>query len=212
MADIYQFKVGDKITLNPYNAPREVTSPWHRDQPRVLIPSSNPDVFIPAKGSLVSFSRRWNCSPTILAGRCTTISAFSPLPAWIPSGCSKRCWRRSRQFAINKFIPRARQYSNLYIEENLKGYVMFIPINVTIFGLITLLITLLTVRRMIVQQETETRRDDGAGFTAWDLFRHYLKIGAVVGIGGAFFGLIVTVRSRAFPPDVMAMPWDCRKC
>lgn len=189
LAEVHGYRVGDRITLNPYSFPQELTVRGIAISPEFVISTSDPTVLIPSKGSL----------GVIFASR-ELIEEFFGYPLYnqilfkskdsIPIQVFKNKMRdKFKELEIQRFVSKDEQFSYRFLNEDMKGFSIFIPSIVVVFVVIISLILMITMNRLVLSQSREIGVLMALGYTRSAIFFSYIVTGFLLSIAGCIAGI-----------------------
>ena len=204
LAEIHGYKVGDEITLNPYSFPQKVKIRGIAISPEFLIATSEPDTFILNKGSLgvVFASQR-------------LIEEFFGYPLYndlliqystgerrakeaITASLAENVPLGKFPLEIKRIVTREGQFAYRFLEQNLKGFSIFIPAIVMVFCIVTIIVTLISMNRLIRSQTREIGAFTAIGYSKLQVFRSYLLLALLIGLAGSLMGMPLSFLIRNF--------------
>jgi len=189
LAEVHGYKVGDIIILNPYSFPQELTVTGIGISPEFVISTSDPTVLIPSKGSL----------GVIFASK-ELIEEFFGYPLYNQilfklkdSNSTEILKQKIRNsfssLDIQRFVSKHEQFSYRFLNEDMKGFSIFIPSIVVVFVLIIALILLITMNRLVLSQSREIGVLMALGYTRSAIFFSYIVTGFLLSIAGSIAGI-----------------------
>lgn len=192
LADYHGFKVGDRITLNPYSFPQEVTVKGIAISPKFILPTANPDVLLPSKGSLGVIYANNALVDDFFGYQLFNNFAF----AFSKDGNSKPLEDKINSLFssldIRFFLRKNDQFSFRFFEQDLKGWSIFIPAIVAVFGILAAIVIMLAVNRLVQSQLKEIGGLMALGYSPFSILGSYLILGFIF---GAFGGLVGTAEA-----------------
>jgi putative ABC transport system permease protein len=210
VARLLGFKVGDSITLNPYNNPEPMRIVGLARTAEFLLPTANPDVLLPSKGSLVVVYR--------------SIEKFTEtfgepmvnnlILAFDGHGVSEEEKRRVLDavapLRVKVLVAREGHFSYRFLEQDLKSFGIFVPVVAGIFGLVTLLVLLLSLARLMNEEQRETGALLAIGRTPRQVITAYLVAafvyGSVAAVIGALCSPLVSLWLANAYADAIGLP------
>lgn len=188
-AEMNGFKVGDELTLDPYNAKEPVKVVGLARSAEFLLPTANPDILLPSKGSLVVIFRSLE-KFTKTFGAPVYNNAVLLFDGKGADGARKsRVMQASLPLAFRNVLERHAHFSYRFLQENLKAFGIFIPILAGIFGLVTFLVLLLSISRLIAEEQREIGALMAMGRRPGRIIAAYVMAGAVYGGLSSLLGL-----------------------
>jgi putative ABC transport system permease protein len=216
-AEINGFKIGQELTLDPYNTSEKVKIVGLARSAEFLLPTANPDILLPSKGSLVVVFRSVE-KFTRTFGSPMFNNAVLLFDGHGASGPEKdRVTSRSASLVFRSVIERHAHFSYRFLQENLKAFGIFIPVLAGIFGLVTFLVLLLSISRLIAEEQREIGALMAMGRRPRQIVQAYVLAGGFYGVLASGLGLLLapTVGARlatgygvalGLPPILLVTP------
>lgn len=216
-AEINGFKVGDELTLDPYNSKEKVKIVGLARSAEFLLPTANPDILLPSKGSLVVVFRSVE-KFTRTFGSPMFNNAVLVFDGQGAGGAEKdRVAAASAPLVFRSVVERHAHFSYRFLQENLKAFGIFIPVLAGIFGLVTFLVLLLSISRLIAEEQREIGALLAMGRRPRQIVLAYVTAGGFYGAVASALGLLLapTVGERlatgygvalGLPPIVAVTP------
>ncbi len=210
LAEVHGYKIGNKITLNPYSFPQELTVGGIAISPEFVISTSDPTVLIPSKGSLgVIFASR-KLVEELFGYPLYNQILFKIENRVFPKVFKERVRDKFASLDIQRFVSREEQFSYRFLNEDMKGFSIFIPSIVIVFVVIIGLILLITMNRLVLSQSREIGVLIALGYTRGAIFLSYIATGLVLSIVGGMAGipgsLIIRNLFSNNYADIMGLP------
>jgi ABC-type lipoprotein release transport system permease subunit len=179
--------------------------------PEYFVSSSNPDYFIPERGSLgVVFGNiRRSSEPLGFTLVNNLLVRFDPSAD--AAAVTRAVLARTRKLNLERVIPRQRHFSHQFIQTELQALGFFLPAMVCVLLTLSSVITFLNFNRMVAGERRGLGALRAVGYDRRTLILSYAEtglalglIGSLVGIGGSFlFFRDVFARMCA---DAIGMP------
>ena len=187
-ARIHGFKVGDKLTLDPYLNPHEVTIVGIARTAEFLLPTANPEVLIPSKGSLVVLFRPLSKLAETFGSPMynSAVLRFSGVGA--TTAQKQRVVDASEPLVLTTVVARDEAYSHRFLDEDLKAFSIFIPVLSGIFALVTFLVLLLSLSRLMSEQQREIAALLAIGHSASTIIASYVVAAFAYASAAALLG------------------------
>lgn len=189
LAEVHGYKTGDKIILNPYSFPQELTVTGIAISPEFVISTSDPTVLIPSKGSLGVIFASKNLIEEFFGYHLYNQILFK-LKDSIPIQIFKnKIKNKLSGLEIQRFVSKDEQFSYRFLNEDMKGFSIFIPSIVLVFVVIIALILLITMNRLVLSQSREIGVLMALGYTRGAIFISYIFTGLLLSIAGCLAGI-----------------------
>mgnify|MGYP001810230533 CR=1 FL=1 len=183
------FSVGDAITL-VINGRKETLSVAGKGQtPEFIYAMKNATDFMPAGASFgTAFVPKDTLQALLGSGSsCNRIAfAFDAGTTW--DDVKDDLKSALRPYALQMLFPRKDQISNLMLDSELKQLSNFATSAPLLFLTISTIILWIMLKRMVEHQRTQIGMLKAAGYTAWEVLRHYLSFALFVGVLGGVLG------------------------
>lgn len=197
VAKILGFKVGDGITLNPYNNPEPMTIVGLARTAEFLLPTANPDVLLPSKGSLVVVYRSIDKLTLTFGEPMYNNVVLSFAGHGVSEAQKQRVQAAVAPLRINVCVAREGHFSYRFLAQDLKSFGIFVPVVAGLFGLVTLLVLMLSLARLMNEEQRETGALLAVGFTGRQIVVAYLVAafgcGSVAALIGACLSPVVSM-------------------
>lgn len=212
-ARAHGLKVGDTFVVDPHNFPAEFRVAGIALSPEYLMPTANPEVLIPNRGSLgVVFASNQKLSRLFVDPLYNEL-AFRFAPGADREKTSAALTRALDTLHIERAMPLESNFGFRYVENILGGSRIFMPMTALLLAAMAAIVAVVIVARLI----SDRRREIGAlmaqGFGAGQFVAALLllglipaAIGALVGVPGAMLfakSLADTNASVAGLPDTL---------
>jgi putative ABC transport system permease protein len=191
------YKVGDPIRVNEGEKAYEGRIRGVVLSSEFLIPTANPDYFVPQKGSLgvvyADLSRVKETRGEVLVD--DLIIRYQE-GADKAATRSKIVGRLSDSLAIVQVTSKEEEFGYQWLDKDLGSFKLFVPAIIAVFALTSFLITLITFNRMILSQRKEIGTLLAIGYGAGRIFSTYLAGGLVIGIVASIIGFPLSFLIR----------------
>jgi len=188
LAEVHGYRVGDRITLNPYTAPVEVEVAGVVRSPECLIATVDSTVFFPMKGSLgVVFA------PMAQVERVFGVPLYNQFSFLYAGGAPGReteegILRALAPLGIEEATRRQDAFAYRFLRESLKGFSAFIPSLVMVFGAVIFLSTSIAANRLVAAQRQEIGVLRAMGYRRREVLASYLVLAGVLSLAGGALG------------------------
>jgi putative ABC transport system permease protein len=190
-AEINGFKVGDELTLDPYNSKEAVKVVGLARSAEFLLPTANPDILLPSKGSLVVIFRSLEKFTKTFGAPVYNSAVLLFDGKGADSARKNRVLQASAPLTFRNVVEKHSHFSYRFLQENLKAFGIFIPILAGIFGLVTFLVLLLSISRLIAEEQREIGALMAMGKRPRQIVAAYVAAGAIYGALSSVLGLCV---------------------
>jgi len=191
LADIHGYRVGDTISLNLL-FPMELTVRGIAVTPECLVTPANPRIPVPSKGSLgIVFASMRLVEKTFGYPLYNDLAFKLHDPGRLErfqAGLTKRL----PGLDIKQIMPKDAQFGYHFLTRDLEQFNIVISPVVIIFVLIAAIVIVLTFSRLIVNQKKQIGIAMALGYSHRDILASYLLMAAVLGLGGALLGALVS--------------------
>lgn len=189
LAMFHGVKVGDRIRVQVGEKVYESRVDGVAVSPEYLITTANPDYFVPEKGSLgVVFTGLARVSDAL------GFTMVNDLLVRFDPGADRRGVRDAvvEQLArlnLERAILKEEHFIWRYLQLALEAFGVYAPSIVLTLGTLSLVLTLITVNRLVLDQRTEIGALLALGYRRRQVLRAYLEVGALLGSGGGVIGV-----------------------
>jgi putative ABC transport system permease protein len=188
-AEINGFKVGDELILDPYNSKEAVKVVGLARSAEFLLPTANPDILLPAKGSLVVIFRSLEKFTKTFGAPVYNNAVLLFDGKGADNAHKNRVLQASAPLTFRNVVERHSHFSYRFLQENLKAFGIFIPILAGIFGLVTFLVLLLSMSRLIAEEQREIGALLAMGRRPVRIVMAYVTAAAAYGALSSLLGL-----------------------
>lgn len=190
-ARIHGFKVGDKLTLDPYLSPHEVTIVGIVRSAEFLLPTANPEVLLPSKGSLVVLYRPLAKLAETFGSPMYNSASLRFTGDGATTAQKQIVIDKSEPLVLNSVVARDEAFAHRFLDEDLKSFSIFIPVLSGIFALVTFLVLLLSLSRLMAEQQREIAALLAIGHSAGAIIWSYVVAAALYGSAAAAIGALL---------------------
>ncbi|MEW6440494.1 MAG: FtsX-like permease family protein [bacterium] len=196
LAEYHGYGVGDTIAVKVGETTYDGRIVGIVISPEYFVSTSNPDYFIPEKGSLgVVFGNLERVSDS-LGYRMVNDLLFRFAPGVDPAALSHDISSQLSTLGIEQVIPQKRHFSYEYIQTQIDAIQFFIPAIVIIVLGLASIITLINFHRMMATERRELGTLMALGYDPRVLLRAYLEGSMVLGAIGSLLGLALSFPIR----------------
>jgi putative ABC transport system permease protein len=203
LAAYHGFKVGDRIRVQVgekvYDSRVDgvVLSPEH------LVTTANPDYLVPEKGSLgVVFTGLARVSDA-LGFTMVNDLLFRFAPGADPDTVRAAVVTRLAKLNLERVMLRREHFISRFIEVQMESFKLYTPSIILTLGLLSLVLTFITVNRLVLDQRQEIGALLALGYTRAELLLGYVRSGGVLGVLGGVLGAALSFVLR----DLFAKPY-----
>ncbi len=189
LAEVHGYKIGDKITLNPYSFPQELTVGGIAISPEFVISTSDPTVLIPSKGSLGVIFASKKLIEEFFGYPLYNQILFKLKDTTPPAILKQKIKDKLSGLDIQRFVSKDEQFSFRFLNEDMKGFSIFIPSIVVVFVVIIALILLITMNRLVLSQSREIGVLMALGYTRGAIFLSYILTVLILSIAGSLVAI-----------------------
>lgn len=193
-AESSELKTGDKIVVNPHRFAMPFTIAGTALSPEYLVPTSNPEVLIPNKGSLgVLYANRAQLDKLFLDNLYNDL-LFTFDPKADPVATKDRVLLALSALDIERVTPKKSQFGYRYVEEMLGGRRIFFPVVALIIAMMAAIVTAISVNRLVVNRRREIGTLLAHGAAPSQFVVGFTILGLLPGIAGGLLGLLGAMR------------------
>ena len=188
LAEVHGYKVGDRITLNPYTAPQEVRVIGIGISPECLIATVDATVFFPLKGSLGVIFAPMTLVEKVFGTPLYNEFSFRFHPGAAHTAAEDHVLERLSPLGIETVTRREDEFAYRFLEESLKGFSAFIPTLALVFGIVVFLVASITAHRLVAEQRTEIGTLRALGYRQREILLSYALLALVLSTLGGVLG------------------------
>ena len=156
LARHHGFEVGDPLHLKMGKDHFDLEVRGVARSPEYLIASADPNIFLPAKGSLGVVFAPLELLEERLGFRLVNSLLFGFTPGADRQRLEEELARRAdEKLAVEEILPRRRQFSTLFLDVDLTAFAVFVPAIVLIFTLTAMVVTQFLLFQWIAHQRRE---------------------------------------------------------
>ena len=197
-------RIGDALTMESLAAPRVLHVVGIGVSPEFMIATANPNLLIPAKGSLAVLFVPATLLSDELGYSLYNSIAIRYQPGADEPGTEQAVLDRLRSLGLTRVATRAQDFSYRFLEEELKGFAIFMPAVTAILGLVIVLVTALLLGRLIQTQHAELGALFAFGYRPREVVGALLLLPAVLGVCAVPPGLALALVVRNLFTDAYA--------
>lgn len=189
LADVHGYKIGDKITLNPYTFPQELTVTGIAISPEFVITTSDPTVLIPSKGSMGVIFASKELIEELFGEPLFNQILFKGRNGYPQELFKQKVKSNFSSLEIQRLVSRNEQFSYRFLNEDMKGFSIFIPAIIIVFIIIIILILLITMNRLVLSQSREIGVLLALGYTKAAIYLSYIFTALILSVIGLLIGI-----------------------
>ncbi len=188
LAEYHGYRVGDRITLNPYTIPVEVEVVGIALSPECLMATSDAAVFFPLRGSLGVIFASMELVEEVFG--CPLYNEFSFLfrREEDPARLEAAILAVLKPLGIEDLTPKKEEFAYRFLQESLKGFSAVIPSLALVFGLVIFLVAFITSSRLVASQRQEIGVLRSIGYRTREVLASYLFIALTLSAWGGLVG------------------------
>lgn len=187
-AEAHGFKVNDKVFLRSLGAPEEFTIRGIVISPEYMIPMGSNYQLIPVKGALgVAFATLGYIENTFGYPMYNNV-CFLYNDEKKSVSLKQQILEEMRGIKINRLTERTEQFSYKFLNQQLKGFNVFIPAVVFLLSVVVCMVTIMTFNRLVQSQRRELGVFMALGYSQRSLFASFLTMGCFLGVIGGILG------------------------
>jgi len=183
-AQAYDLAIGDKIVVNPHRFAASYTVSGIALSPEFLVPTANPDMLVPNKGSIgIVYGSREQLDK-LFTDKLYNNYLFSYEEGADAKETSKAVLAALSKLQVERVVPKKSNFGYRYIEEMLGAARIFMPATAAILAIMAAIVTFISVNRLVV-----SRRREIGGLLAQGYAPGQFVIGfAILGLGPGIMG------------------------
>lgn len=188
-AEHHGLALGDALVVNPNRFAMRFRVDGVALSPEYLVPTANPDLMVPDKGSLgVVFASRKKLDALFVEPLYNQL-VFRYAPGADPVATKTAILGSLRGLDVERATPKEANFGYRYVEEVIGGSRIFMPATATLLALIAAIATMVSMRRILAARRREIGGLLAHGFSPWQLVMGFLAFGVVPGVIGALLGI-----------------------
>jgi putative ABC transport system permease protein len=190
---------GDTLFLEGIGTPYPVRVVGVAVSPEFLIATVNPNLMVPAKGSLAVLFAPLGAVSAVFGYPLYNSLAFRYRPGADPAAVEASVLGRLGGLDVLRVTPRAEAFAYRFLEEGIKAYDIFIPAAVALLMGVAFLGTLLALDRLMRGQERELAALSALGARAREIAASVLLLAGALAVAAIVPGILLTwvVRDAA---------------
>jgi len=188
LAQFHRFRVGDRIDVRVGEKTYSSRVDGVAVSPEYLITTANPNYLVPEKGSVgVVFTDLARVSDT-LGFTMVNDLLFRFDPGADPRVVRDAVVRQLRRLNLERVVPREEHFIWRHLQFAVDGFQVYVPSIVLTLGVLSLVLTVITMNRLVRDQRGEIGALLALGYGRGQVFRAYLHLGALLGAIGGVIG------------------------
>ena len=203
LAEFHGFRVGDRIRLQVGEKVYDNRIDGVAISPEHLVTTANPDYLLPEKGSVgVVFTNLARVSDALGFTMVNDLLVRFE-PGADPVAVRDALLTRLARLNLERVSLRREHFISRFIQVQMDSFKLYAPAIILTLGILSLVLTFITVNRLVLDQRQEIGALLALGYTRTQVFVAYVQAGALVGsLGGAVgMGLAFVLR------DLFAKPY-----
>lgn len=188
-AKAHGLSIGDKFVVDPHNFPTEFRVAGIALSPEYLMPTANPEVLIPNRGSLgvvFASSRK--------LGELFAEPLYNEVSFRFAAGADRKTTGEAVTQAlhashIERAMPRASNFGFRYVENILGGSRIFMPMTALLLAAMAAIVAIVLVSRLIGDRRREIGALMAQGFSAAEFVAALLLLGLIPAAVGGLLGV-----------------------
>lgn len=184
------FKVGDTIALRSLGFPVEVTVRGLVITPEFLVPMGSYYQLVPVKGSLGVAFATMDAIEDVFGYPMYNNACFLYHRGSDPAAVKKRILAAMKDIKITRSTERQEQFSYKFLQEDLKGFDVFVPAVVFLVSIVVFVVTVMVFNRLVQAQRREIGVFMALGYTPQGIFLSFLAMGLFLGLAGGCLGAV----------------------
>ena len=204
------FGVGEEITVTAYGFTMTQPIVGVARSPEFLVSTANPEMLIPTPGSLAIIYAPRECCEMVFQGLALYLGGIDPVnqllflyeksgPADQSGGAPDpeamilaRLAGPDRKVPVTSMERRDDQFGIMFLQQDLEMFRIVIYAIVLVFSVVTLIVTAISVHRVVMSQRREVGALMAFGYGPVAIVTSYVKMGMLLGLGGALLGAAVS--------------------
>lgn len=188
-AEAHGLAIGDELVVNPRRFETKLRIVGIALSPEYLVPTANPDLLIPHKGSLgIVYASREALDRTF------TDRLYNNLVFTFAEGADPAATTRAIRDALvglelERVVPKRGNFGFRFVEEMIGGARVVMPAIALLLAIMALVVTFLSVSRLVAERRHAIGCLLAHGFSPAQLVAGFVALGLVPGIVGAVLGV-----------------------
>ena len=189
LATFHGVRVGDRVRVQVGEKLYESRVDGVALSPEYLITTANPEYLVPEKGSVgVVFTSLERVSDAL------GFTMVNDLLLRFEPGADPRTVRdavmaRLGRLNLERVIPKTQHFIWRFLQLELEAFQVYAPSIVLTLGVLSFVLTLITVNRLVLEQRTEIGALLALGYGRGQVLRAYLTVGLLLGAAGGLIGM-----------------------
>ncbi|MBN1652873.1 MAG: FtsX-like permease family protein [Deltaproteobacteria bacterium] len=188
-AKVHNLKVGDTIALRSLGFPVQFTVRGIAITPEYLVPMGSPYELIPIKGSLGIAFATMDRVREIFGYLMYNNLAF----IYDKGGAASKesVLKALKGLELNRITVRENQFSYKWLEQDLRGFDIFVPAVVLLFAVVVCVVTVMVFNRLVQGQRREIGVLMALGFARGQILLGFLFTSVTLGVMAGLFGVLL---------------------
>ena len=204
LASYHGYKIGDAIDVKVGERIYDGTIVGIAFSPEFLVAASNPDYYVPEKGSLAVVYANLSIVSDPLGFTLVNDLLFGFEPGSDPEAAKREILRRLDKLNIDHVVTRERQFGYKHVETQLTAIAHFVPTMVILLLTLASIITFINFSRLIATERREIGALMALGYDRSALLRSYFEGALLLGLLGSALGLVLSFAARDVFAEICA--------
>jgi putative ABC transport system permease protein len=196
LATYHGYRVGDAIDVQVGAKVYDGTIVGIAFSPEYLVATSNPDYYVPEKGSLAVVYGNMSRVADSLGFTIVNDLLFGYQPGADRDAVKRGILRRLEKLDIDQVVTRERQFGYKYVQTQLDAVAQFVPTMVILLLTLAAIITFINFSRLIATERREIGALMALGYERRALVLSYVEAACVLGLAGGAAGLLLSFAVR----------------
>lgn len=188
LAEYHGYRIGDRITLNPYTTPTQVEVVGIALSPECLMATSDATVFFPVRGSLGVIFASMELVEEVFGYPLYNEFSFLFREEEDPARVEDAILAALKPLGIEDLTPRKEEFAYRFLQEWLKGFSAVIPSLVLVFGVVIFLVTFISSSRLVASQRQEIGVLRSIGYRRREVLGSYVLLALTLSASGGLIG------------------------
>jgi len=203
LAEFHGYRVGDRIRMQVGEKIYDSRIDGVAISPEHLVTTANPDYLLPEKGSVgVVFTSLARVSDALGFTMVNDLLVRFE-PGADPDAVRAALLTRLARLNLERVSLRREHFISRFIQVQMDSFKLYAPSIVLTLGILSLVLTFITVNRLVLDQRQEIGALLALGYTRTQVFLAYLRSGALLGVLGGVMGVGLSFLLR----DLFAKPY-----
>lgn len=188
-ADSHELALGGRLVVNPHRFAMHYTIRGVALSPEYLVPTANPDMLIPNKGSLgIIYANRAQLDK-LFVDKLYNDLLFTYAPGADEKATKAAVLGALAKLDVERVTPKKANFGYRYVQEMLGARRIFVPVMALILGAMAAIVTFISINRLIVSRRREIGGLLAQGYAPIQFVGGFALLGLAPGVIGALLGL-----------------------